>query len=1206
MTAGKTPPKLVDSNQIKSTSLHVSLNLAARLYFWPFVLLYASWIGAWCYFTRINPALLKSFLEASKAAASEVKYPFLTVGFWIQYEEFMLIPLGFLAMTHFITIMGCSWNVNFKAFVTCRTVKTVDEAELILVTPQEHRGKAELCLIKRDQEKENTSIFEYQQRKFYWNSDRKLFQKPAYPDNLEFAHYARSKGLTDAEAEKIFDRFGGNEFDLPVPTFLSLFKEHVKAPFFVFQIFCVGLWCLDEYWYYSVFTLFMLVVFESTVVQQRLKTLQEFRGMSVPPIEMFVLRYSKWISIKSNQIVPGDVCALPFTDKVDSDGLTIPCDLILLQGSCIVNEAMISGESTPLLKESIEDVDGNDLIDMSDSDRNHVLFGGTKVLQIHAHEKSSLSFGLPEGLNCPFIIGYAARTGFGTLQGKLVRTMIYSSEQVSANNTEAFLFIGFLLIFALIAASYVLVKGVEEEGRSRYKLLIECTLIITAVVPPELPMELSMAVNNSLQELQKFAIFCMEPFRIPLAGKLDICCFDKTGTITAENLIVEGLAGLDSSDPARVIADESVSSGEIGKLAQKVMSICHSLFLVRDGQVAGDPMEKATLEFMNWKLSSSDQVSDSSNRSHHQIVHRFPFSSALKRMSVIAKDLNGKMFCGVKGAPEVLLSRFVKVPEWYETTFKSLALSGARVIALGYRDLSSSQVPKSFKQAQRDDFEKELNFCGFLVFRCPLKKDSKSAIRLLKGSSHRVIMITGDNALTAIHTAKEVEMIPKTSTVLLFDAAEEEDGGKLKVVDAKDGKDCEWLDDLENIKGKEALELMKSMKVSLCFTGNAYDALARINSDLSLALLPQTVIFARTSPTQKESILARLKSSPLSLHTLMCGDGTNDVGALKQAHIGVALLDGRPEDLQKILKEMRDSQIRKHQKSILEARKRWEGSAGAPTTALDKMLENLNQADEEGNNLVKLGDASVAAPFTSKISTIQSVCTLIRLGRSTLVTTIQMYKILALNSLIYAYNLSVLNLSGVRYGDFQMTVTGMLLSACFLFLTRGKAIKEMSPKRPQSNIFNVYLISSVLLQFALHVAVLIFVTQSARRFEIPWIVTEKLKFQPGLMNTAVYLLGLLMQVSTFVVNYQGRPFRESLMENKPLRNSLAAVGVICAVAALELFPEFNEWLELVPMPPLFKFQLVSALLIDFFGCFAIEFVTHRLFFSSEAKLKIIL
>ena len=140
-----------------------------------------------------------------------------------------------------------------------------------------------------------------------------------------------------------------------------------------------------------------------------------------------------------------------------------------------------------------------------------MLFGGTKVLQSSPGEPACT----PDG-GCLAVI---LRTGFGTAQGQLVRTMISSTERVSANNLDSFLFIGFLLIFAIAASRYVWVKGIER-GLKKSKLLLDCIMIITSVVPPELPRELSLAVNAILVALQNYPIFCTEPFRIPFAGRV--------------------------------------------------------------------------------------------------------------------------------------------------------------------------------------------------------------------------------------------------------------------------------------------------------------------------------------------------------------------------------------------------------------------------------------------------------------------------------------------------------------------------------------------------------------------------------------------------------------------------------------------------------------------------------------------------------------
>ena len=219
----------------------------------------------------------------------------------------------------------------------------------------------------------------------------------------------------------------------------------------------------------------MLVIFECTTVFQRLRTLNEFRTMTLKPYPVQVFRTGKWTEIISDDLLPGDLVSVGASaHDVDSadravrnkEDQGVPCDLLLARGSCIVNEAMLSGESTPLLKESIELRPGSEKLDIQGADRNSVLFGGTKVLQATAPEgtgeagagKADAAMAPPDG-GC---VALVLRTGFGSAQGQLIRTMIFSTERVTANNWESFLFILFLLCFAIAASAYVWTKGASS------------------------------------------------------------------------------------------------------------------------------------------------------------------------------------------------------------------------------------------------------------------------------------------------------------------------------------------------------------------------------------------------------------------------------------------------------------------------------------------------------------------------------------------------------------------------------------------------------------------------------------------------------------------------------------------------------------------------------------------------------------------------
>ena len=257
--------------------------------------------------------------------------------------------------------------------------------------------------------------------------------------------------------------------------------------------------------------------------------------------------------------------------------------------------------------------------------------------------------------------------------------------------------------------------------------------------------------------------------------------------------------------------------------------------------------------------------------------------------------------------------------------------------------------------------------------------------------------------------------------------------------------------------------------------------------------------------------------------------------------------------------------------------------------------------------LVKIGDASVAAPFTSKMPSIRSCVDIVCQGRCTLVTSIQMYQILALNCLISAlYSLSVLYLDGVKYGDTQMTAMGMLGSISYMSVSRAKPLDKLSSVKPLTSIFHPSLFISLLGQFAVHLATMMWATNTAKQYlEDDYKVDLDGEFKPGILNSVVFLVSNVQQVTVFVVNLQGRPFMTGLTENRPLLWSLLATFILTFMFASESVPSLNKYFQLVPFPDeAFRNFIIKILAADVLICFLIDRAMKLIFCPKILKASV--
>ena len=366
-----------------------------------------------------------------------------------------------------------------------------------------------------------------------------------------------------------------------------------------------------------------------------------------------VWREMQWQTISTEQLLPGDLIWVkrshaptdakaeaaataaaaaggarpgpkkPVTSSTPTD--VVPCDCLLLKGSAVVNEATLTGESVPQMKDAIA-VNPADMrpLDFEGQDRVHTLFSGTSLVSTISSAGAGVveqqATGALAGIPLPKENGclcYVLRTGFNSSQGELIQMIEYSTQKVSADSKETLMALGILLCFALVAAAYVFHKGMLKGDRTTHQLLLKCVIIITSVVPQQLPMQMALAVNTALMALMKKGVFCTEPYRVQFAGKVAHCLFDKTGTLTTDQLVPAGVLCADTTGTTEKLIAEANANNVDPKLqevakattdAGMVIGACHALLYVEGPGMVGDPIELAGLAGVGWEYDHAKET----------------------------------------------------------------------------------------------------------------------------------------------------------------------------------------------------------------------------------------------------------------------------------------------------------------------------------------------------------------------------------------------------------------------------------------------------------------------------------------------------------------------------------------------------------------------------------------------------------------------
>jgi Ca2+-transporting ATPase len=518
--------------------------------------------------------------------------------------------------------------------------------------------------------------------------------------------------------------------------------------------------------------------------------------------------------IAADELVPGDIVVL-------EGGDLIPADLRLIEASKLqVDESALTGESVPVGKD-IEPVEP----DLPLAEQRNRLFKGTAITR-----------GSGEGI----VIAIGMETELGQISAM--------AEQAGGEQTpleRRLDQLGRRLIWVTLAIAAIVAASGIAQGKDLVLMVETAIALAVAAVPEGLPIVATVALARGMWRMAQQNALINRLSAVETLGSTSIICTDKTGTLTQNRMTVTQIVldggTVDVSNNAKTgfQQDGAIDPNQDNKALRQLLMVgvlCNNAELPDMGKsddMIGDPMEIALLE-----VGQRANLRRADLRQHLPEEREVAFDPNVKMMATFHQTEDG-YWVAVKGAPEAVLERctqYISDAQVYPLDDESrdrwqqrmteTAEAGLRVLAFAMKTVDSAEV---------EPYE-NLTLLGLVGLEDPPRPDVKESIQACHRAGMRVIMVTGDQPITAKNIGLAVGVVGDREAQSLL------------------GKALKPLDDLTSQEKHQ---------------------------------LQQASIFARVSPEQKLNLIALHQADGAIV--AMTGDGVNDAPALKKADIGVAM-----------------------------------------------------------------------------------------------------------------------------------------------------------------------------------------------------------------------------------------------------------------------------------------------------------------------------